>query len=269
MTEATLRDAGNGRRVATRSIVVSGRRIVVTPAAELARGAYRVTWRTVSTDDGHALEGSFSFGLRAPAAGGATVEQDPLARGGWLRALVRTAMYLALLLFTGAILLAALRPGWLVPPALDGEAPAGLDCGAARTRERSLVADAGLFAAGLAAVAAVVEAATAAGSVAPRSLSAFFLSSLTGAARIAVVAFTLVALWLAFRRPRIAAVAAVCALGRRRRVGPRELGQPAGPGDPRRLDPPGRRRGVAGRWRARPARVGTGDAHRRAAGPRR
>lgn len=213
LTQAALRNTANGRRVATRSVVIRGRRIVVTPGAALPRGPYRVTWTTVSTDDGHALEGSFSFGLRAQAAGGATIEQDPLARGGWLRAAVRTAMYVVLLFFCGAILLSALRPGWLVPRALEAEAVGGLEPPAARVRERALVSDAGLFAAGLAAVAAVVEAATAAGSLAPGSLSAFFLSSLTGGARIAVVAFILVTLWLAARRPRIAAVAAVCALG--------------------------------------------------------
>jgi hypothetical protein len=30
-------------------------------------GAYEVLWRTVSTEDGHALEGAFGFGVRASA----------------------------------------------------------------------------------------------------------------------------------------------------------------------------------------------------------
>ena len=45
-----------------------------------------VRWHSVSTDDGHALEGSFSFGVRASALGGQhTLVQSPLARGGLLR----------------------------------------------------------------------------------------------------------------------------------------------------------------------------------------
>src|SRR5919106_5067040 len=69
----------DGGEVAVAAQAASDRRLVVRPARPLATGAYRVRWHTVSTEDGHALEGSFSFGVRAAAAGGEhDVEQSPL-----------------------------------------------------------------------------------------------------------------------------------------------------------------------------------------------
>ena len=50
--------------------------------ASWPRGAYRVDWHTVSTEDGHALEGAFSFGVRADAGAAPALETGPLARGG-------------------------------------------------------------------------------------------------------------------------------------------------------------------------------------------
>lgn len=214
LTEARLARS-DGTRIDA-DTAIDGSRLTLVPARPLGRGAYRVTWRTVSTEDGHALEGSFSFGVRAPAVGAAAVtEQSPLARGGWLRALARAAMYVALLLFAGAVLLAALRPGWLAPASLaQASDPGGeLDRAAAEARARGVTSDLGVAAAALAAVAALVEAATAASSIAPDALSAFFLTSLTGGARLAVIGFVLLAGWLARRAPAAAAMAAVCALG--------------------------------------------------------
>src|SRR5436190_1809727 len=84
LSKASLVDA-DGKRV-TVSSAVSGKRLAVTPTRRLARGAYRVSWHTVSTEDGHALEGSFSFGVRAPAVGNDhDVQVSPLARDGWVR----------------------------------------------------------------------------------------------------------------------------------------------------------------------------------------
>ena len=68
LTEATLR-AADGRRIAARQ-AIRGRRIVLIAGRALDRGAYRVEWRTVSTDDAHPLEGSYGFGVRAPAGAG-------------------------------------------------------------------------------------------------------------------------------------------------------------------------------------------------------
>lgn len=214
LAEGRLARAGGGRVPAATTI--DGSRLTLTPRRALGRGAYRVTWRTVSTEDGHALEGSFSFGVRAPAVGGAAItEESPLARGGWLRAIARIGMYISLLLFSGALLLNAIRPGWLVPRGLCGvpDPDGELDLAAAGSRARSITGDLGVAAAALAAVAAVVEAATAAESLAPEALRAFFFTSLTGAARLAVVGFVLLAAWLARRAPAAAAASVVCALG--------------------------------------------------------
>ncbi len=71
-----------------------GRQLIVTPRRGLPTAAYRLTWHTVSTQDGHALEGSFSFGVRASAGGAQNaVEQSPLARGGGLRIALRGLLY--------------------------------------------------------------------------------------------------------------------------------------------------------------------------------
>ena len=67
------------------------------PRRPLARGAYRVQWRTVGTRDGHLLEGSFSFGVRASAAAAQAAGDRPAgarrlgARAGARRAVRRRA----------------------------------------------------------------------------------------------------------------------------------------------------------------------------------
>jgi copper transport protein len=220
LSEASLIDARSRRRVPAEARV-AGRTLVLRPAAPLERAPYRVEWRTVSTTDGHELEGSFGFGVGTATVGGAhSVQQSPLAGVGWLRALTRALLYIALLFFAGALLLRALlaRDGgersWLVPTELEEQEPAlGIDGAAVRARERALVADLGLFATALAAVAAVVESARAAGELSLGALRDFLLANASGLARIAVVAFAALALGLARRRPRLSALAAASALG--------------------------------------------------------
>ncbi len=95
---ATLRPVGGrladpGRRA--RAGAASGSSL--TPRASSATGAYRVDWHTVSTEDGHALEGAFSFGVRADAGAAPALETGPLARGGWVRILARIALYATIL----------------------------------------------------------------------------------------------------------------------------------------------------------------------------
>ena len=215
LSEAHLVDVGSGRRVPAAQHAAGSDGLVLAPVTALSRGTYRVEWHTVSTTDGHELQGSFGFGLRVAAAGGGrAVEQSPLADLGWVRALVRALLYATLLSFAGALLLAALlgRP-WLVPTSLEPAARAGLDAAAARRRTRSLVADLGLFAAALAAAAALVDAGRAARGVSPADLSDFLLANLTGLARVAVVALVALAALLARRRPALAALAVTGALG--------------------------------------------------------
>jgi copper transport protein len=242
LSEAELVRAG-GARVPAR-LAVRGRRMVLAPERRLDRGAYLVRWRTVSADDAHPLEGSFGFGVRtAPAAGAGSLEESPLAGGGWVRAVARGLLYGALLLFAGALLCRALLgrdwpgdPGGgpsqvripdpkvttpAPPVPSSGVAtlerpPAELVTASAALEERradALVADAGLAAAALAAVAAVVDAANAAGGLSVEGLRAYLLTDTPGVARVVLVGLIVAALALARRAPRAAALAAVAGLG--------------------------------------------------------
>lgn len=194
----------------------SSRKLGLSPSTDLRRGAYRVQWHSVSTLDGHALEGSFSFGVRSAAAGGEyRVQQSPLARGGWLRVVARVLLYAALLLFAGALLLRVLlgtrERSWLTPAVL-AETP-DVDLTAMRRREASLVGDLGALAVGSTSLATMVEAADAAQGLSPPALADYLLTNLAGLGRIAVVAFTAIALAVARRHPRAAAVAVSLGLG--------------------------------------------------------
>ncbi len=217
LSHAGLYDAASGRPLPAGQRVDHGRRLVLTPRSSLPRGAYQVRWRSVSTDDGHPLEGSFGFGVRVAAAGGRSLEQSPLARGGWARAPVRAALYAALLSFAGALLVQALagrgRRPWLVPAALERRAgEVGVDPGAVAARAGDLVTDAGVLALGLAALAAAVEAFAAAGRFSVQALPDFLLAGPAGPARLVVIAVVAVALALARRWPRLAALASALAL---------------------------------------------------------
>jgi copper transport protein len=215
LSTASLVGVADGRRLAA-AVDVSGRRVVLRPTRPLSLGAYRVEWHTVSTDDGHALEGSFSFGVRAAAAGGEhSVQQSPFARDGWLRVVARGAMYATLLVFSGALLLDALlsRAGraWLVPEALSASVPT-LDRGRVERRYRRVVLDAGFLAAGASAFSAVADATDAAGGFSAREMSEFLLSAGAGLTRLYVVGFVLLGVALAAMRFRAAGAAALGAL---------------------------------------------------------
>ncbi len=200
------------RPVAVSVRVPSARRLEVIATAALPRGAYRVEWHTVSTVDGHALEGSYAFGVRARAVGGGqAVEQSPLARDGWLRVLARGALYAFALVLTAALLLPVLtrRARWLVPDALVSEVPVA----AVRERQARLTG-ALAWATVLAAVTATLaEAADAASGFSPVRISDFLLASQAGAARVLVVVLFLGTALLSSRRPRASAALAVLALG--------------------------------------------------------
>lgn len=213
LSRTALIDARTGDAVPARRVAAGGRRLALAPARPLPRGAYRIDWHTVSDDDGHALEGSFGFGVRARAATASrSIEASPLARGGWARALARALMYAALLLFCGGLLLRAFlrrdaEDSWLAPAGIpDAERPA------IAARERSLLGDVGLFAAALSAVVAALEAFRAADSISIGALRDFLLSNATGAARVGIPLLCLLAVALLRRRPRAAAVAGLAAL---------------------------------------------------------
>ncbi|TML95259.1 MAG: hypothetical protein E6G10_28590, partial [Actinobacteria bacterium] len=216
LSKARLIAVAGGRHVAASLHEVGTRRLELRPERDLARGAYRVEWRTVSTEDGHALEGSFSFGVRTAAVGGAhDVEQSPLARGGILRVAARLGFYAALLLFAGALFLQALLPAraglWIVPTSMRPEL--GTE-GRERLLERyaAVVRDAGIAAIGLGAAVALLDALDAAGGFSPPDMSEYLLASAAGRARVTVVALLLAAALAARRVRRAPAVGAAGAL---------------------------------------------------------
>lgn len=206
----------DGARVTTRSRATSARSLVLRPNAKLARGAYRIRWHSVSTQDGHALEGTFSFGVRTAAvSGGHAIEQSPLARRGWMRVGARILLYVALLLFAGGLLLRVMLGGdhgsWLT-----GSSMADVDAREltrVREREQAVIGDLGVFAVAAAVLAALLEAADAAGGLSAQGVSDYLLGNVAGAARLAVVFCALLALVLWQRRAQLAAVCAALALG--------------------------------------------------------
>jgi copper transport protein len=211
LSTATLSRAGNGEPVPVAVIARGERRLELAPRAPLDRGAYRVRWHTVSTLDGHALEGEWSFGIGAPAAGGAhALEDSPLARHGWVRVLARAAFYAAALVLVAALLLPLLVPAtrWPVPE-LPGS---GLDTEAVRARARRLTGDLAWVAVGAAVAATLAEAADAAGGLAPGRLADFLLANTAGAARVAVVVLLAGCALTWQRLPRTAAALSVLAL---------------------------------------------------------
>lgn len=208
LTDGSLRNASTGERVPAAALVRE-QKLILRPQARLRKAPYEVDWHTVSTLDGHALEGSFSFGVRTAATGGDhTIVQSPLARGGWLRIAVRALFYVALLYFAGGLFAAALisrRDGpsaWLVPGVVGSEVGdrQSLAEGAwIRTLE------AGWYAAAGAAAVALVEASDAAGGLALGGVSDYLLSSSAGLARAWTVPLLAIAALLARRMPTLAA----------------------------------------------------------------
>lgn len=219
LTTVVLSDAATGRVLRAR-VEAGGRGITVRAAAPLERGAYRVKWHTVSTEDGHALEGSFGFGVRTAAVGGRqALEQSPFARGGWLRILTRGLFYMAFVLFAGGLLTSALlsprKPvmDWLLPAPVSA-APAGSgrlsdDLGEGLRRR---VVDAGWLAAGSAVAVALVEAADAGSGLSATGLSDYIASNVAGLGRAATVIAIVLALALLSRSVVLAAAWAAIGL---------------------------------------------------------
>jgi len=212
LSSVKLAAIADGRPVAASVRAVSARQLDVTPVGSLARGAYRVEWHTVSTQDGHALEGSYSFGVQAAAVGGEhSLEQSPLARDGWLRVGLRAALYGFSLVLVAALLVPLLtrRARWLVPDALSGV----LAVGPVREREARLTGSLAWLTVMAAVGATLAEAADAAEGLAPARVADFLLANEAGVARLLVVALFLGSAWLCHRRPRMSAALAVLALG--------------------------------------------------------
>jgi copper transport protein len=213
LSKATLANATTGESIpAAFAPTRRNDQLALRPGRRLARAPYRVNWHTVSTVDGHALEGSFSFGVRTAASDSEhQIEQSPLARGGWLRIGFRALLYASLLFFAGGLINAALLArrepaGWLVPENLRSSlARATGDANRLVDRVRNWTLDAGWLAAGAASATALIEAADAGGSLSLQNASDFLLTNEAGLARVGTVVAVLLALLCAFRLPLVAA----------------------------------------------------------------
>ena len=215
LARATLREADGGAAVAA-SVRPEGRRLVIVPARELDTGAYRVDWHTVSTEDGHALEGAFSFGVRADAGAAPALETGPLARWGIVRIAARIALYATVLMLAAALLLPLLigRPrGWPVPELDPGDEGGRVDLADVRARERRLRGDLAWAAVVAAVVATFADAADAARGLDVSRMADYLGGNVAGIGRALVVVALLAAALLRDRRPRAAAAAVVVALG--------------------------------------------------------
>ncbi|MHB8659916.1 MAG: CopD family protein [Solirubrobacteraceae bacterium] len=220
LTTARIVNARSGHRVTTTLSFGAGNRIELRPSQPLPTGAYQVRWHTVSIRDGHTLEGSFGFGVRTSAIGGAArLEQSPLARGGWLRVALRGAWYVALLFFGGGLLCGAILVspagvgGWLLAgEGADALVPGGRPDDALEriwTRTRA----AGWIAAAAGAGVALAETQDAAGSLSWHAIDAYLFSTVSGAARVFAVVAVVMAVLLARRARRAAALAVLATLG--------------------------------------------------------
>ena len=189
--------------------------VSVRPTDRLPGGVYTVSWYTVSTLDGHPLEGRFEFGVRADAESAQSIEQSPLAGWGWLRIVVRAVFYVALFFFAGGVLAAALLSprrlaGWLLPERL---AESGIDhIRRARRGARLRTRGAGWVATAGALAVALVETLDATGGLSPGDLGDFLLGNAAGLVRIWTVALLALASTLIVRAPRGAAVAVASSL---------------------------------------------------------
>ena len=207
---ATLEQVNGGAKVPASVSVQDRRRLVVTPSRTLGRGAYRVDWHTVSTEDGHSLEGAFAFGVQVPAGAAPLLETGPLARYGWVRIGARIALYGTLLTLAAALLLPLLvtRPrGWPVPDDLHARASD------VRERATRLRGDLAWGAVAAAVVSTLADAADAARGIDVNRIADYLGGNVAGIGRALVVVFLLATAVLRDRRPRLAAAGAVLALG--------------------------------------------------------
>jgi len=216
LAAAVLVNTETGRKVPSEAGPGEERELVLRPTERLARAPYRVDWHTVSTVDGHALEGSFSFGVQTAAVqSGHDLEQSPLARAGWLRIAGRGLFYAALFFFAGGLFarVALGRGGepaaWLIPDAerLDPVSAARAD------RMWRWTLSAGWLAVTGAIAVTVAESLDASGSRGAEGVSDFLLSNDAGLARLVMSAAVLLAVTQASRLPLAASAWLAIAFG--------------------------------------------------------
>ncbi|MGI8616486.1 MAG: copper resistance CopC/CopD family protein [Actinomycetota bacterium] len=174
----------------------TGERQISIPLAANAVGVYEVSWTTVSTFDGHTLTGRFGFGVGVdPGPGSIGGTRDEPGVGDLLIAIARTAEDAALLLAIGLVLLGRLS---------------GQDVAIPWVRARPT----GTLAVAVLAGSVVVlgEGLLAAQSFSPAGIATYLTSGLPGIARLVRPGLELLALLLAWFRPRWALFAILAAL---------------------------------------------------------
>lgn len=219
LTTAALFNAHSGHRVDAGITFGAPNELALRPAHRLPAAPYVVRWHTVSILDGHALDGSFMFGVRVAALGRAPpLQESPLARAGWVRVALSALWYTALFFFGGGLLGALVmrsRPGpanWLLAgEGRDALAPGGRpDTALRRIWRRTRAAGWVAVAAGVGL--ALAETQDAAGSLSWHAIDAYLFSTVSGGARVAAVALVALAVVLAGRARRIAVLALLEAL---------------------------------------------------------
>ncbi|MGH9267690.1 MAG: copper resistance CopC/CopD family protein, partial [Acidimicrobiales bacterium] len=151
----------------------------------LLPGRYTVRWRSASPYDGHALSGSYAFGVGTAVDGDEHVDTGPLASEGWLGLIGRLGVLAGLALWAGA--------------AAGTKSARRAGVAAARVDRLRAVA---VLAAVVGSVATGVSSVLGGGGD-PSDLGAAFLTSQSGRFRLAVAVLAGVALLLRGRRPRI------------------------------------------------------------------
>lgn len=212
-----------GTRVRARSLPSGSQELLLRPPSRLARGIYQVRWHSVSADDGHALDGSYYFGVGSAAPAGARQSQrGPLAGTGWLRVLLRGVFDGALIVFCGGVFNALLlargcKPAaWLLPQAQDGEwtEPSAGDVPGRVERLWSRTVLVGCVAVLAAVASTLAEAASAGQGLSGSALHAFLLANLSGQARlVGVAALALAVLGAARGRIRLSGTLGLLVLG--------------------------------------------------------
>lgn len=190
----------NGNAKIPQRPIVDARSIRLTPLVGLRRGSYRVEWRAVSTLDGHPVEGSFGFGVRAPPPKvGQSVSEDPLEQNGIARITARAVFYSAVLVFVGGLLVAALwHPRRRDSEGIPAPVPDGL------TGRAALVA--GAIAVVAAAVVLLLDTANAGGDLRFSTFVAYAIDNVSGRSRLIATVLLALALLATWRRRLGAAV---------------------------------------------------------------
>jgi methionine-rich copper-binding protein CopC len=103
LSEIRIFDTGGRAYQVGRGEAVAGSPLsLVVPVRPLERGVYTVSWRTISSIDGHATAGAFAFGVRMKPTGVAWASADASAAASPLEVVARWLLVVGLVLLLGA-----------------------------------------------------------------------------------------------------------------------------------------------------------------------